>query len=344
MLITIIAIVVIITALAFDFTNGFHDAANAIATSVSTRALTPRVALAMAAVMNLIGAMLGTAVATTIAKDIVDLVNIDGNAQLAIVLSALVGAITWNLVTWWFGLPSSSSHALIGGLAGAGISAEIFYDAVHVKWVKILDKVIEPMFLSPLVGFLLAFIVMTIFQWVLRNSKPHVVMRRFRVAQIFSSAALALGHGLQDAQKSMGVIFMAAASAGILGVTNEMHDIPLWIKVICALAIGAGTFAGGKRIMKTLGSKIIDIDPVHAFSAESVSAGVLYTTAFLISAPISTTHTVTSSILGSGATKSIKSVRWGVAKNIVSAWFLTIPAAGFIAFTIQLLIHALLVH
>ena len=211
----------------------------------------------------------------------------------------------------------------------------LFSDTVHIKWSKIVDKVIEPMFLSPLVGFLLAYLLMLTFQWVLRKRNPQQTFKRFRVMQIFSSAALALGHGLQDAQKSMGIIFMACAATGIFGVTHTDETIPFVIMVMCALAIGAGTFAGGKRIMKTLGTRIVDIDPTRAFAAEIVSAGVLYTTAFLVHAPISTTHTVTSAILGSGATKSIKSVRWQVAGNIMRAWFLTIPASALLAFLVH---------
>jgi PiT family inorganic phosphate transporter len=343
-----IAITVVVVALGFDFTNGFHDAANAIATSVSTRALKPRAALLMAAVMNLVGALLGTAVATTIAKEIVDMVSIPPVVQLSIVLSALLGAITWNLVTWWLALPSSSSHALIGGLVGAGSGAMLHYQDVSVQWEKILDKVIEPMFLSPVVGFVLAFILCRFLYSALRKSNPNTTFKKFRVCQIFSSAALALGHGLQDAQKSMGIIFMACAAADaaghtIFGVTHEMTAIPIEIMLMCACAIGLGTFMGGKRIMKTMGSKIIDINPVRAFSSETVSALVLYATAFFVHAPISTTHVVTSAILGSGSTKGFKSVRWGVAINIVKAWFMTLPAAAIVAFiffeAISLFIH-----
>lgn len=338
----IIAIAVIVFALGFDFTNGFHDAANAIATSVSTKALQPKTALALAAVMNLVGAMLGTAVATTIAKEIVHLSTIAPHQQLLIVVSALLGAISWNIFTWYFGMPSSSSHALIGGLTGAGISGAIFYgNEVQVQWHKLLDKVIEPMFLSPLVGFILAYIIMTIFQWIFRGSDAKKVFARFRIAQIFSSSALALGHGLQDAQKSMGVIFMAAAAVGIGGLSHDSTQIPFWIKFICASAIGLGTFFGGKRIMKTLGSKVVNIDPSRGFAAESVSAAVLYVTAFFVKAPISTTHCVTSSILGSGATKSLRSVNWSVAGNIVKTWFMTLPASGCVAFIIHLLLASI---
>ncbi|GHT83555.1 inorganic phosphate transporter [Actinomycetota bacterium] len=337
-----LAIAVIVVALGFDFTNGFHDAANAIATSVSTRALKPRQAMAMAAVMNVVGALLGTAVAKTIAADMVDLTDLGSIQQLDIVLAALVGAIMWNIITWWFGLPSSSTHAIVGGLVGAGTSAMLLAQDTHVKWEKILDKVLEPMVLSPLVGFTLAYIVMIGFEWWLRNKNPDMIFKRFRFAQIFSSAALAMGHGLQDAQKSMGLIFMACGATGLLGVQHGDENIPIEIILMCAITIGAGTFTGGKRIMKTLGSKVIDINPPRAFAAEIVSASVLYVTAFFAKAPISTTHTVTSSILGSGATKSIRSVRWSVAKSIVTAWVLTLPAAATLGFVAhQIVVHLL---
>ncbi|MDR2567553.1 MAG: inorganic phosphate transporter [Bifidobacteriaceae bacterium] len=335
----ILAVAVMAIAVAFDFTNGFHDAANAIATAVSTRALRPRAALTMAAVMNLIGALMGTAVAETIATQIVNLGGLDEHEQLSIVLAALLGAITWNLITWWFGLPSSSSHALIGGLAGAGLGAIIIqWDDVAVKWGKIGEKVLIPMVASPAIGFTLAFFGMIAALWLFRRSSPHKTMRRFRVAQVGSAAALALGHGLQDAQKTMGVIFMASMAVG----WNEAGDpIPFWIKALAASAISAGTYSGGWRIMRTLGRKVIQVDPARGFVAEATGAIVLYLAAFTpIHAPISTTHTITSAIMGVGATRSLSAVRWGVAKNIVTAWVLTIPAAGITAIlfflTIQL--------
>jgi len=323
----VLALVVMALALVFDFTNGFHDAANAIATCVSTRALTPRAALAMAAVMNLIGAMLGTAVAKTIA----DTVGLEGLREsnvteaLIVVLAGLVGAITWNLITWWYGLPSSSSHALIGGLAGSGLAAMFFFPEVGVHWGKISQKVFIPMVISPVVGFSLAFGVMVALMWMFRRSNPHRVTRRFRQLQIVSAAAMALGHGLQDAQKTMGVMFMAAMT---ISWVTPGSEIPLWIKLLAAAAISLGTYAGGWRIMRTLGRRIIELDPMRGFAAETVAASVLYTTAFVFSAPISTTHTITSAIMGAGATKRRSAVRWGVAKNIVGAWVLTIPAAG----------------
>ncbi|MDR0593239.1 MAG: inorganic phosphate transporter [Bifidobacteriaceae bacterium] len=322
-----LAVAVMALAVSFDFTNGFHDAANAIATAVSTRALRPRAALTMAALMNLIGALMGTAVAETIATQIVNLGGLEQHEQLSIVLAALLGAITWNLITWWFGLPSSSSHALIGGLAGAGLAAiMIQWDDVAVKWAKIGEKVLIPMIASPAIGFTLAFFGMIAVLWLFKNSPPHRTMRRFRVAQVGSAAALALGHGLQDAQKTMGVIFMASIA---VGWSQEGNPIPFWIKALAASAISAGTYSGGWRIMRTLGRKVIHVDPARGFVAEATGALVLYLAAFTpIHAPISTTHTITSAIMGAGATRSLSAVRWGVAKNIVTAWVLTIPAAG----------------
>lgn len=315
-----LVVLVIVIALAFDYTNGFHDAANAIATSVSTRALTPRVALAMAAVFNLIGALLGEGVARTIGSGIIDPGG--GQQGLVIVMSGVLGAIAWNLLTWWRGLPSSSSHALIGGLAGAGIAA-----ASTVHWDVIVTKVIVPMIASPLVGFGLAYLLMVGILWAFRHSVPGRTNRRFKMAQTVSAAAMALGHGLQDAQKTMGVIVLALVAGGY----HEGESIPLWVKIAAALAISAGTYAGGWRIMRTLGRRIIALDPPRGFAAETVAASVLYTTAFAFQAPISTTHTITSAVMGVGATKRRSAVRWGVVRQILTAWVLTIPMAGLSA-------------
>lgn len=322
-----LVVLVVTLALAFDYTNGFHDAANAIATSVSTRALTPRTALAMAAVMNLIGALLGTGVAQTIGSGIIDAPG--GAHGLVVVLAGLVGAIVWNLITWWRGLPSSSSHALIGGLMGAGLAS-----LTGVHWDVIIDKVVIPMVASPLVGFTLAYVLMVAVLWVFRNSPPGRTMRRFRIAQTVSAAAMALGHGLQDAQKTMGVIVLAL----IVGGFQTDNEIPLWVKLAAATAISLGTYAGGWRIMRTLGRKVIELDPARGFVAESVAASVLYTTAFVFHAPISTTHTITSAIMGVGATKRLSAVRWGVARNIAMAWVLTIPAAAGVAALLYLVL------
>jgi PiT family inorganic phosphate transporter len=318
-----LVVVVVALALGFDYTNGFHDAANAIATSVSTRALTPRAALLMAAVMNFTGALLGTEVAETIATSIVDLSDASPHQALVVVLCALVGAIVWNLITWWFGLPSSSTHALIGGLVGAGLAGGLV-----IYGSAIVDKVVLPMVFSPLIGFFLAFLVMVGLLWLIRNASPSRTTRRFRLAQTVSAAAMALGHGLQDAQKTMGVIFMALLT---VGWANPDEGIPLWVKLAAAAAISLGTYSGGWRIMRTLGRKIIELDPARGFVAESVSAVVLYVNAFALHAPVSTTHTITSAIMGVGATKRLSAVRWGVAKNIGIAWVLTIPAAAAVA-------------
>lgn len=330
----IAVLAVIFVALAFDYTNGFHDAANAIATSVSTRALTPRAALLMAAVMNFTGALLGTEVAETIATSIVDLEGAPSHSALVVIVCALVGAITWNLITWWFGLPSSSTHALIGGLVGAGLAA-----GFGVFGSAIVEKVVLPMIVSPLVGFGLAFLLMAGLLWLIKDKAPSRVNRRFRVAQTVSAAAMALGHGLQDAQKTMGVIFLALLTVG--WATPE-DGIPLWVKLSAAAAISLGTYAGGWRIMRTLGRKIIELDPARGFVAESVSAVVLYLNAFWLHAPVSTTHTITSAIMGVGATKRLSAVRWGVAKNIAGAWVLTIPAAASVAAVVFWILHPLL--
>jgi PiT family inorganic phosphate transporter len=316
-----IIIALVIVALGFDYTNGFHDAANAIATSVSTRALTPRVALVMAAIMNFIGAFLGQKVAQTVSDVIVP----GGSAShgLVIVMGGLLGAIAWNLTTWYYGLPSSSSHALIGGLVGAAIASGSL-----VHWSVILDKVVIPMVASPLVGFTLAFLLMLAIMWIWRRRNPHKTNRGFRLAQTVSAAAMALGHGLQDAQKTMGVIFLALLTGGYV---EEGDPLPVWVIVAAASAISLGTYAGGWRIMRTLGRRIIHLDPARGFASESVAASVLYTTAFVFEAPISTTHIITSSVMGAGATKRFSAVRWGVARSIVTAWVLTFPAAGLMA-------------
>jgi PiT family inorganic phosphate transporter len=318
----VLVVVVVAVALGFDYTNGFHDAANAIATSVSTRALTPRAALIMAAVFNLVGSLLGTGVAQTIGSGIISLGPAAGTHGLVIVLCGLLGAIAWNLVTWWLGLPSSSTHALIGGLTGAGLAS-----ATTVHWAVIADKVVLPMVVSPIVGFALAYVLMVGVLWLVRNRAPTATQRRFRLAQTASAAAMALGHGLQDAQKTMGVIVLALVAGGL----HTGTDIPLWVKFAAASAISFGTYSGGWRIMRTLGRKIIELDPAHGFVAESAAASVLYVTAFVFQAPISTTHTITSAIMGVGATKRLSAVRWGVARNIAVAWVLTIPMAALVA-------------
>ncbi|MDQ4052229.1 MAG: inorganic phosphate transporter [Actinomycetota bacterium] len=315
-----IIIAVVVVALVFDYTNGFHDAANAIATSVSTRALTPRVALLMAAVMNFVGAFLGQKVAHTV-SDTIDPGT--GTHALVIVMAGLIGAIVWNLTTWYFGLPSSSSHALIGGLVGAAVAA-----GTTAHWDVVLEKVVIPMILSPLVAFSLAFLVMLTIMWLFRMMNPGRANRGFRLAQTVSAAAMALGHGLQDAQKTMGVIFLALLAGGHVGADD---DLPLWVIIAAAGAISLGTYSGGWRIMRTLGRRIIHLDPPRGFAAESVAASVLYSTAYVFEAPISTTHTITSAVMGVGATKRASAVRWGVARSILTAWVLTAPMAALLA-------------
>jgi len=315
-----IIVAVVVVALVFDYTNGFHDAANAIATSVSTGALKPRVALAMAAVMNFVGAFLGQKVAHTVSA------TIDpgpGRHGLVIVMCGLLGAITWNLITWYYGLPSSSSHALIGGLVGAAVVA-----GASANWALVIEKVVIPMFVSPVVAFSLGFAVMLGIMWLFRNANPSKANRGFKVAQTVSAAAMALGHGLQDAQKTMGVIFLALVASGY---ASADESLPLWVVVCAASAISLGTYSGGWRIMRTLGRRIIHLDPARGFSAESVGAAVLYTTAFVYQAPISTTHVITSAVMGAGATKRFSAVRWGMARSIVTAWVLTFPMAGLAA-------------
>jgi PiT family inorganic phosphate transporter len=327
----IAVLVVIVFAVGFDYTNGFHDAANAIATSVSTRALSPKSALLMAAVMNLLGAFLGTSVASTVGSGIIAAPQ--GLSGLIVVLCALIGAIVWNLVTWYFGLPSSSSHALIGGLVGAALAS-----ANTVKWGGVLEKVIIPMLVSPVVGFLLAYLVMIALLWIFKDARPTKVNRGFRTAQMVSAAAMALGHGLQDAQKTMGVIVLAL----VVGGFHQGTEVPWWVILISAGALSAGTYSGGWRIMRTLGRRIIDLDPPRGFTAEATASSILYTTAFVFAAPISTTQTITSAILGVGATKRLSAVRWSVAGNIAVAWVLTLPAAGLCAAVSFWILHPIL--
>ncbi|MGW3410897.1 anion permease [Streptomyces sp. NPDC000888] len=318
---TFALIVTIGVALGFTYTNGFHDSANAIATSVSTRALTPRAALAMAAVMNLAGAFLGSGVAKTVSEGLIQ--TPEGSKGMGILFAALIGAITWNLVTWYFGLPSSSSHALFGGMVGAALAG-----GTTVYWDGVLEKVVIPMFISPVVGLVVGYLVMTAIMWLFRRSNPHKAKRGFRIAQTVSAAGMALGHGLQDAQKTMGIVVMALV---IADVQDSGDPIPVWVKIVCAIMLSLGTYAGGWRIMRTLGRKIIELDPPQGFAAETTGASIMFATAYLFKAPISTTHVITSAIMGVGATKRLNAVRWGVAKNIILGWFITMPAAALVA-------------
>ena len=312
--------IVITLAMGFNYTNGFHDAANAIATSVSTRALTPRIALLLAAVANFVGTFFGTKVAKTVGSGIIEAP--DGTSGLTLVAAALVGAIGWNLITWRGGLPSSSSHALIGGLVGAAIAAD-----ATVKWQGVVDKVIIPMVISPIEGLILGYLVMTAILWLFRRANPGRVSRGFRYSQSGSAIAMALGHGIQDAGKTIGIVVLALT---IGGYQDDDH-VPLWVQVMTAAVISLGTYSGGWRIMRTLGRRIIHLDPPQGFAAESSAATILFVAGLKYGVPISTTHTITSAIMGVGATKRLRAVRWGVAGNIVGAWVLTFPGAGVAA-------------
>ena len=323
---------VIIAAMAFDYTNGFHDAANAIATSVSTRALTPRAALAMAAVGNFVGTHFGAGVAKTVGDGLVELPP--GIPSLGVVFAGVLGAIVWNLVTWYFGLPSSSSHALFGGLVGAT------YFAVGgvIEWGNIVDKVLIPMVVSPIVGLILGFLVMLAILWLFRRGNPGRLNRGFRVAQTMSAAAMSVGHGMQDAAKTMGIIVLALYTGGF---QDSPSEIPWWVFWTSAAVLAAGTYAGGSRIIRTLGRKIIDLGPAEGFAAETVASSVLFFNALVLKAPISTTHTITSAIMGVGATKRLNAVRWNVAGNIVIGWIITFPAAAAIASLTYFLVRPL---
>jgi inorganic phosphate transporter, PiT family len=317
----IAVLAVIFVALAFDYTNGFHDAANAIATSISTRALTPRVALLMAAIGNFIGTHFGAKVANTVGSGLIEPPH--GVSGLGVVFAGVVGAIVWNLLTWYFGLPSSSSHALFGGLVGSAIVA-----SETVKWSGILEKVVLPMVLSPVAGFILGFLVMLAILWIFRHGQPAKLNRGFRRAQTVSAAAMSIGHGLQDAAKTIGVVVLALY---IGGFQKDTDHIPQWAFWTSATVLALGTYAGGWRIIRTLGRKIIDLRPPEGFAAETVASSLLFVFGIWLGAPISTTHTITSAIMGVGATKKLSAVRWGVAGNIVGAWILTFPGAGAIA-------------
>ncbi len=308
---------IIVVALVFDYTNGFHDAANAIATSVETKALRPRQALLLAAVGNLVGAFLSEGVAKTVGKGIIDVEQ--STAGLYVVLGGVIGAISWNLITWWFGIPSSSSHALIGGLVGAAIVS-----SETVFWSGIVSKVVIPMILSPLIGFTLAFLLTLLLQRIFRNSKRSKVSKYFKGAQICSATAMSVGHGVQDAQKTMGVMTLAL----IVGGFHTGDSIPGWVKISAAIAIAAGTYAGGWRIMKTLGKRMTHIDQLRGVASETVASTILFVLAIGYKAPISTTHTITSSIIGAGATRGPRAISWNVIKNILLAWLLTVPAAA----------------
>jgi PiT family inorganic phosphate transporter len=312
---------VVVVALIFDYINGFHDTANAIATVVSTGVLPIRTAVFLAALLNFGGAFLGTAVASTIGKG---LIVADAVSQV-VVLSALLGAIFWNLFTWYFGIPSSSSHALVGGLVGAGV-ARMGTAAVQVEGIT---KVVKSLIISPLVGFAMAFLVMILIVWIARRGRPAKLQTLFRRLQIVSAGFMALSHGSNDAQKTMGIITMSLVAYGAVAKHDGKFAVPVWVVLCCAAAMAAGTAAGGMRIIKTMGTKIIDLRPIHGFAAET-SAAITILTASHFGLPVSTTHVITGCIMGAGASQRVSAVRWGVTTRILWAWLLTIPVSALV--------------
>jgi PiT family inorganic phosphate transporter len=311
-------VAVVVVALLFDYTNGFHDAANAVATAISTRAVPPNVALAAAAALNVVGALVSTNVAATLAKGIVSATAVTP----PVMFGGLVGAIAWNLLTWWWALPSSSSHCLIGGVAGAVLATS---GSSEVQWAGIVEKVLIPTLCAPLIGFAFGIALMVAILWIFRRAHPGVLQRRFRLAQLVSASFMAFSHGSNDAQKTMGVITLALFAAG----TIPTVEVPLWVKLASAVVIGLGTYSGGKRIIRTLGMRLVKLTPVHGFAAETAASAVLLGTAHF-GFPVSTTHVISTSIMGVGATQRLSAVRWGLTRDILVAWVLTLPAAGLV--------------
>jgi PiT family inorganic phosphate transporter len=312
--------IVVATALAFDFTNGFHDTANAVATSISTRALRPRVAVGLAATLNFAGAFISLEVAATVAEDVVD----SGVITQQIVFAGLIGAITWNLITWYFGLPSSSSHALIGGMVGSAFAAA---GADAVLSDGLVGKVLLPALIAPMVAFAVAGLSIVIVYRTVGRQRPGIVSRGFRLGQVISASMFALAHGTNDAQKTMGIIVLALIAHGSLPAGD--FDVPLWVIISAATAIGLGTYSGGWRIIRTMGTRVHRMDPAQGFTAEGAGSAVILASSHF-GFPLSTTHVISGAIMGSGAGKRLSAVRWGVAGNIVAAWVLTLPAAASI--------------
>ncbi|MDA8236821.1 MAG: inorganic phosphate transporter [Chloroflexi bacterium] len=329
---TPLLVAVLILAVAFDYVNGFHDTANAIATSVATRALRPAHAILMAAAFNFIGAFAGTAVAKTIGTGLVD----EATTTQVVVAAALVGAIAWNLITWRLGIPSSSSHALIGGLLGATLVAA---GVASIKVAGFLEKVVLPLVSSPVIGFVLAFVLMVALFWIFRGADRRPLARRFRRLQLLSAGFMAFSHGSNDAQKTMGVITLALFAAGVIPTV----DVPTWVILLAATAMSLGTAAGGWRIMATMGHRVVELEPIHGFAAETTAATVIITAAHL-GMPVSTTHVISSAIMGVGTSKGAHGVRWGVARGILVAWVVTIPAAGLVGALAWFVLTALGVH
>jgi PiT family inorganic phosphate transporter len=329
--VTPLLLVLITLAVVFDFINGFHDTANAVATVISTRVLRPWVAITMAAVLNFVGALSGTEVAHTVGSGIVG-----ANVPLEAITAALIGAIAWNLFTWYYGIPSSSSHALIGSLLGAGI-ASLGISAAH--WNVLVDKVVLPLFLSPVAGFLFALFFMRLLIRIFGSMSPGRVGPIFRRAQILSAAFMAFGHGSNDAQKTMGIITLALVSSGVL----PTFHVPVWVIALSAGAMGLGTLAGGRRIIHTMGTRLAHLQPIHGFAAETAAASVIQIASHL-GFPLSTTHVISSSILGTGAARRMTSVRWGIVRTMAGAWVLTIPVTAVLGFVAAWLAIAVFGH
>ncbi|WP_337101980.1 inorganic phosphate transporter [Paenibacillus sp. YIM B09110] len=320
--------IVVFLALSFDFINGFHDTANAIATSVSTRALKPRVAIVLAAVMNFVGALTFTGVAATIGKGVADPAKLEHGVE--IVIAALLSAIVWNLITWWFGIPSSSSHALIGSLMGAVIAGA---GVANINASGLTD-IVTALIASPLIAFTAGFLIMWILKMIFAKSSPHQVNKGFRFGQILTAAFQSFSHGTNDAQKAMGIIVFALVAAGV----QDDMSVPLWVKLSAATAMALGTSIGGWKIIKTMGTKIFKIEPINGFAAD-IGSAIVILTATMIHLPVSTTHVITSSILGVGSAKRFSAVKWGVAGKIVVSWIITIPITVLMAMFFYWLIH-----
>lgn len=329
---SILIILVVIGALAFDFINGFHDTANSIATSVSTKALKPRQAILLAAIMNFVGAMTFTGVAKSISKDIVDPFQLENG--LVVILAALLSAIAWNLITWYFGIPSSSSHAIIGSIAGAALAAEGFGVLNYTGFLKILQALI----LSPILAFVVGFIIYSIFKVVFKNANLAKTNRNFRYMQIATAALQSYSHGTNDAQKAMGIITMALIANQTLGSNAE---VPFWVQLSCATAMGLGTSVGGWKIIKTVGGKIMKIRPINGVAADLTGAAVIFGASFL-HVPVSTTHVISSGILGVGASHRLKGVKWDTAQRMLVTWVITLPISALLAGSIYFILNLFL--
>jgi inorganic phosphate transporter, PiT family len=326
---TALIVAVVVVALGFDFTNGFHDTANAIATSVSTHALSPRLAVILSSGMNFVGAFVTLKVAATIGSGVAN----PKEVTLFMTIAALVGAIIWNLITWRAGLPSSSSHALIGGLIGATI---VGLGVSHVKWDQVVEKMLIPLLVSPIIGFIGAYILMLIIYRVFERATPRSINRGFRLTQILSAAFVAFSHGTNDAQKTMGIITLALISGHYL--SGSTFSVPFWVIICSASAMALGTYAGGWRIIKTMGTRLYKIEPAQGFVAQTVGATIIQVASHF-GFPVSTTHVVSGSILGAGSSRSFSAVRWGVGLNIFLAWLITLPMAALFSAIVYFFLH-----